>query len=97
MLKRKQKLRQKENKSSNEQTISGNRTDKRGESYDVAIYIGILSFLWDVSCRLVRILVRSSLRIHFLIFQTLIGKFVIESAPSTIQILVLPLPIGIVD
>jgi len=28
-----------------------------GESYDVATYIGILSFLWGVPCRSARILV----------------------------------------
>jgi len=38
--------------------------------------------------------VGSLLGIHFLIFQTLIGKFVMESAPPTVQILILLLPIG---
>jgi len=38
--------------------------------------------------------VGSLLGIHFLIFQTLIGKFVMESAPPTVQVLVLLLPIG---
>jgi len=39
-------------------------------------------------------LVGSFLGIHFLISQTLIGKFVMESAPPTIQVLILLLPVG---
>jgi len=38
-------------------------------------------------------LVRSFLGIYFLISQIFIGKFVVESAPSTVQVLVLLLPI----
>jgi len=41
--------------------------------------------------------VGSFLGIHFLMSQTLIGKFVMESAPFTVQDLVLLLPIGKVD
>jgi len=67
---------------------------ERQRAYNVATYTGILSFLWDVPCRSVRILSwESFLGIHFLISQTLIGKFVMESAPLTVQDLILLLPI----
>jgi len=75
--------------------VEGLRKNESG-SYDVAAYIGILSFLWDVPCWSVKILVGGILfwTYTFLISRTLIGKFVMESAPLTVQGLVLLLPIG---
>jgi len=36
---------------------SRKKRENENDSYDVAAYIGILSFLWDVSCWWIRILV----------------------------------------
>jgi len=48
---------------------SDDSEENESESYDIAAYIGILSFLWGVPCRPVRILVGESLflGIHLLI------------------------------
>jgi len=40
-----------------EMTQKRNSEKNESESYDVAVYIEILSFLWGVPCRPVRILV----------------------------------------
>jgi len=83
-----------------EQAI-GERTERmkmikknESESYDVATYIGVFSFLWDVPCWLGFWLVGSLLGIHLLISQTLIGKIVMKSAPLIVQDLVLLFSIG---
>jgi len=70
-----------------EMTQKRNSEKNESESYDVAVYIGILSFLWSVPCRSVRILVGGILflGIHFLISWTLIRRFIMESAPLTVQ------------
>jgi len=70
------------------------KNENESESYEAAAYIGILFFLWDMPCGLGFWLMESFLEIHFLISQTLIGKFVMESAPPTVQVLVLLLPIS---
>jgi len=75
--KSKQKLGQskKKTKARTSKPLTETERINESESYDVVTYIGILSFLWDVLCRSVRILVVGIfLGVHFLISQTLIGK-----------------------
>jgi len=86
-----------ENKNSDEARKKRRRNRKNeSESYDVAAYIGTLSFLWDMPYRWVRILVGGIFTgdTLFQIFQILIGKFVMELTPPTVQVLVFLLPIG---
>jgi len=81
------------NESTNSEKQPVTETEKNeSESYDIAVYIGILSFMLDVPCQWVRIFDwwNPFLGIHFLISQILIMK----SAPLTVQVLVLLLPFG---
>jgi len=62
--------------------------------YDVAAYIGIFSFLWNVPSWWVRILIGGILSENILFNSSNFPWIVVESVLSTVQVLILLLLIG---